>query len=148
MIRRGNFMESNVTDERDELTDGWPDEAGNAELAEFGRRLRKSRPELGDEAMARIRTAMSERARRLPARPIWRMLWKPAIAAMLLLGAGIWVEHGNRARVANNSLPTPAAAPRVHDQYVVSSTALPSAKLPSEPLLRMDDYRGLIGQAP
>ena len=68
-------------DERpDDLTEGWPDEPTNEELARFAEGLRASRPALSHEALGRVEAAMR---REMAARPKARRRRWATLAASL-----------------------------------------------------------------
>jgi hypothetical protein len=137
------------------LTEGWPDEAGNEELAEFAARIRSSRPALPRQAMARIERAMKQAMAAGPRRSSRR--W-PAIcayvlsaAAATLLAVGVYLHFrvaGHRPASPPGQAPPAARAKDraqaglVLDTYRVHFASLP-VRPPDRPLVRLEDYRTL-----
>ena len=121
----------------EDLTEGWPEEQGNRELAEFAGRLRAAVPEPTEESLARVRRAMGRELdrRRRVARWFGGAL---AAAAVVLLAAGVW-------RLARQDGPgegpTPAAG--VTDVFTVVPVR-PPAPEPPRGLVRLEDYRSLF----
>jgi len=133
-------------DTRKDLTDGWPDEPGNEELARFAAMLRSSRPAMAPEAMARVERAMKRglSARRARGGRRWSVYpaYVLSAAAAAVLAVGVYLQF----RVASPG-PPPADTARkapavVHDRYRVRFAPLPAAA-PDRALLDLDNYRSL-----
>lgn len=137
------------------LTEGWPDEPGNAELAKFAARIRSSRPALSRQAMARIgramRRAMDAKSRRSSRRWPTYPAYVLSAAAAALLAVGVYLYF--RAAWQRPSFPPEEAPPAarakegaqaggVLDTYRVRFASLPVSP-PDRPLLRLEDYRTL-----
>lgn len=136
-----------------DLTEGWPDEPGNEELAELARRLRSSRPALSNQAMARIAQAMRrEMTAHSPGggrRRLLRPAAAAAAAAVLAVGTHLHFRangppaappsdqttQGRRAGLA-------AGAAGAQDSYRVYF-ASPPAPPPDGPLLSLEEYKSL-----
>ena len=143
-------MPNDTRDLERDVTDGWPDEPGNEELARFAARVRSARPALSEEAMARVERAMlREMSPATGARRRRRTMCfgaALAAAAAALLGVGIYLY------VRPNGPPRPQGPPesphrrqhvaRVQDDYPVRFPSTP-VKPPDAPLLRLEDYRSL-----
>lgn len=137
----------------DDVTGGWPDDPRADELAGLGRSLRRNRPGLSPDAMARVRREMRREldaaapTRRLPLRP-----WLLRAAAAVLLAAGAWLAY--RAFSPAPS-PPPVAIPPANlhvpppdgDSYLVRLAPVPS-RAPARPLLPLEEYRPLFGDLP
>ena len=136
-------------DERpDDLTEGWPEEPTNEELARFAERLRAARPALSHEALGRVEAAMR---REMAARPKarrrrWATLAASLAAAVLLaLGVHLHLRPGKRVPVPTPTMVasrTPAAPTGARDSYTVRFAAPPAA-VPAGPLLSLLDYETL-----
>ena len=138
-------------DTRTDLTEGWPDEPGNEELARFAARLRSSQPALPPEATARIERAMGRAMSAEQARGARRRSAYPAsvlsAAAAGLLGVGVYLYF--RAAPSGSEMaraPAPgqrgAPAAAVHDRYRVRFAPLPPPA-PDRALLNLEDHRSL-----
>src|SRR5262249_25671568 len=117
-----------------DLTEGWPADPQNAELARFAEGLRAALPELPPAALARVGQKVRTELARQPARRRWL---RPAAAAVLLtLGVGgyvwLWPSPGEREESP------------VEDRYTVDLAA-PHAPLPSRPPpVRLEEHQSLF----
>lgn len=133
----------------DDLTEGWPVEAGNAELARFARQLREERPELSAAALDRVHDRLrAALAAPTPQRPPWRLWLGAGLAASVLIALGLSyteIFRSHQPRV-NPSAGTPASSPGVQDRYSVRF-AEPTPPASSDgSLLRLDDHQSLFNQ--
>lgn len=129
----------NDANEKDNLTEGWPEENGNEELAEFARQVRANLPELPPEAMQRVHGGMRLRTSRRPVY-FWRVLAGMAAAAAIGIGVGVWRFH------SRDPAPYPKP-PTVQDTYVIQLPA-PHVTVPDRPLLKLSDYASLLQTQP
>lgn len=125
----------NDANEKDNLTEGWPEENGNAELADFAQQVKANLPELPAEAMQRIHGRMRLQT---SIRPVyfWRVLAGMAAAAAIGIGVGVWCLY------SRDSAPHPKQ-PTVQDTYVIQLPA-PRVLVPDRPLLKLSDYASLL----
>lgn len=137
------------------LTEGWPDEDGNQELARFAVRVRSSRPALGEDAMARVHAAMRQEmadlSGPLPRRWVLGAASVAAAAAAVILVAGSYLGGLRHRQVSRPQAPLPVRAQGVQDTYPVC-LAIPPAVLPrpsppasppGRPLVSLDEYQPL-----
>ena len=136
---------------RDDLTDGWPDEPGNDELADFAARLRDSRPALSREALARVGAAMR---REMAPRPSRKRRWAfvaGGVAAVAVLAIGLWAHLRPVARppasppreVARPQPPREPAQPSPTVATYRVRLSVPPAEPPARPLLPLEQYETL-----
>ncbi len=119
-----------------DLTEGWPEDPQNEELARFATELQAALPALPAEALARVeQTIQGELQRR---RAPWRRWMHLAVAASVLLALGVggflWLRPA----------PEEHSAPRVEDRYTVK-LAPPVVPLPPQPpLVRLEEHQSLF----
>ena len=146
----------------DHLTEGWPDDPANADLAAFAREFRHARPSLSKPAMDRISRAFrSELHAPTPVRtPFFTYRrWAAAAAAGVVLAAGAWAawewqagqdrltvvtSGGNAGQIGG---PATSGSP-VRDTYLVSTAAVPRLAAPERPLVPLAEYGGLVNPNP
>ena len=135
-----------MTAEPNDLTDGWPDDPGNADLARFGADLRASLPALPDEALARVEQKLARERKAIRRRRA--VLVGVGIAAALLLSAAV----GWRLWSTSAPAPTPepprtakedAPAERVDDRMTVQF-APAQVETPERPLVPVERYQSLF----
>lgn len=121
-----------MKDRTDELTEGWPDEPGDEELAAFAGELRGAMSELPEAAMKRIESRMRWRMRR----GMWIRRAVGVAAAVAAVTGGYAVL-----RMRQPERPT-----LVRDVYTVTTMPVPVGETPSRPLVAVEEYAGLIGR--
>jgi hypothetical protein len=123
-----------------DLTDGWPDEAGNEELSSLGQELFADRPELSQIALDRIQVRM----RREMNRPWWSRRWRTvafSLVALIAIGTGAHqLIHCSKTHSGR-----PADAPTVQDRYDVTLPPT-SPKAPDKPLIDVERDKELFGK--
>lgn len=135
----------------DELTEGWPADPENDELARFAEELGASLPELPAAALARVE-------QRVGAAAAARLKWRArrvayavaALAAVALLAVALWrglfvapppapaPPHDPAPRQAQGDPPAP-----VHDISAIE-VAGPPPPPPAQPPLRLDAHQTLF----
>lgn len=99
---------------KSDLTEGWPQERGNEQLARFAESLRSALPELGPEAIARVQAAVRRAAADADATGprrrgrAWAVRGSLAAAACLMLAAGVWLAYAHRDRSLPGDVNPPA----------------------------------------
>ncbi len=128
-------MNEHMNNPNDFLTEGWPPEPGNPELARFAEQLRTVQPELPPESLERVEQRMREE--RAASARRWRrqrLVMGAGLAAAVLLAVGIYAF-----------LPRPQAQPpRIQDVYRVEFTAPPAPPPPQRSLVRIEEYQSLF----
>ena len=127
----------------DDLSEGWPADPENEELARFAEQLSASRPTLPTEALARVErgiqrelAASARGSRRAPLAGL-------AAAAVLLVGIGVYLLL-KPAAPPNRPVPVVEQQPAVHDRYNVELATPPPAVTPERSLVRLDAHRSLF----
>ena len=133
-----------------DLTEGWPDEPGKAEIEAFARDLQVRLPELPPVAMQRVGGQMHDelavqrwRKRRL------RVVASTVLAASLLIGVGIWrvIESADNMKPNSPAALAVRNVPTVRDQYRVPVMATPVVPSPdSRTLLPADEQKRIASQ--
>ena len=137
-----------MTREKENLTEGWPDEPGQGELAEFAEKLRADRPRLAPQALDNVAAALRREisAQQHARRNAW--LWF-SLAATVLLAAGLYSALRSvtppvvpkTEEIAQTLPPTPPT--QITDHYSVEFAPLQAAGAPQRPLLSTEKYRSL-----
>ncbi|MFB3894090.1 MAG: hypothetical protein ACE15C_18970 [Phycisphaerae bacterium] len=138
------MKEDSKLDRRD-LTEGWPQDEGNEDLANFAERLAAS-PGLPAGAVERIAGAM---AKEMQAHPrVVRAWWVRALrtglaaAAAVLLATGAYFTLRGGGTTEHGRPPVSHAA--VTDKYAVAYAGVPAPAAPQAPLIGTEPYRSLI----
>jgi len=129
--------------DRDDVTEGWPDEGGNAELAQFARNFARSIPQLSPQAIDRVHERMLQSRRRARAGGPWAgVLAGLSAAAAILLAIGLW----HAVATCRPAMPEPPVATQtpVQDTFTVAFTGLPSPKSPDRPLVNLGEVESLV----
>lgn len=127
----------------DDLTEGWPDEPGNAELARFAQELRSSRPALPEESLAWVGQTIQEELAARPRRPRRSLAYAGLAAGLLLVGLG-YLLFFRPAPPPGPVVEPPRRPERIEDRYPVELAAPPLPAPPERALVRLDDYRSLF----
>ncbi|MCI0459400.1 MAG: hypothetical protein L0Z62_20815 [Gemmataceae bacterium] len=118
------------------LTEGWPDDPQNEELARFATELQAALPALPPESLARVEQSIQAELKRRHAR--WRRWTRLAAAAAVLLALGVggflWMR----------STPEQRAEAPVEDRYRVELAAPVVPLPPQPPLVRLEEHKSLF----
>jgi hypothetical protein len=120
--------------QENDLTEGWPPDPQNEELARFAEELHAALPELPAESLAKVEQQLQAELAQQARRRMWARL---AVAASILLalGAGgyFWLRP-----------PAERHAARVDERFTVALAA-PQIPLPSQPpLVRLEEHQSLF----
>jgi len=132
------------------------------ELERFAQRFEAARPELSDEAMARIEGTLHREVRQVAARRNVRRLAVATVglAACVLVAIGLSsfprgndpVAKQNPAERERTEEPTPkqppAVAEMIEDRFEVAISIPHNTDTPSGPLVSLKRYQSLIGDTP
>jgi hypothetical protein len=126
-----------------DLTQGWPEDPGNDDLARLGQELFANRPELSQLALDRIQIRMRQEMNR----PWWQRRWRTVLiyivgAVALSLGAYGLINSSSR-HTARDTSGTPASRPAVQDRYEVTLPGT-SPKPPDKPVVDLGRYNDLF----
>jgi hypothetical protein len=124
----------NESEQRDDLTEGWPADPRNEELARFAGKLQAALPVLPPDALERVGQKVHAELARQARRRV-RLGLAAAASVLLALGVGgyVWLRPPPGER-------TPAP---VEDRYTVE-LAVPQAPLPPQPpLVRLEEHQSL-----
>jgi hypothetical protein len=126
-----------------DLTQEWPEDPANDDLARLSQELLANRPELSQLALDRIQIRM----RREMNRPWWQRRWRTVIGALFAavalsmgIGAVFMLSKHESPRYSGSG---PASAPAVRDRYEVTLPGS-SPKPPDKPLIDLGRYNDLI----
>jgi hypothetical protein len=129
-----------------DLSQDWPSDPANEDLARFGHDLFAIRPELSQLALDRIQIRMRQEMNR----PWWQHRWRSLLAAFvaiaaLSLGVHAWLASSKH-ESPHNTLSAKPEAPIVQDHFGIT---LPnsSPKPPDKPVVDLQKYNDLIGQS-
>lgn len=128
-----------MNDPPHDLTEGWPNDPENADLARFAEELQRSLPQLPDAALQRIERRLTHEADRLPRRR-WPWLRLGVVAAGILLLALAWTAPRLLVR-------PPGVAPSedwVVDSFPMELARPPAAIAPERPLVRLNENQSLF----
>jgi hypothetical protein len=129
----------------DDLTEGWPDDPQNAELARFARELAAARQELAPDAMARVEQRLQrELTARRPRRALFAIAAVAAAAVLLGVGAYLYLMPPATPVEPIPVVAQPVSADLVRDQYVIEFRAPPAAVQVERSLVRIDQHRSLF----
>jgi hypothetical protein len=127
-----------------DLTDAWPEEAGNEELARVGQELFADRPALPQIALDRIQVQMRREIGRVERARKWRRLVLGLLGCIAIaVGLWGWLHPRKTGTVGNNTAP--AEQPAVRDTFEVTLPPTPPNP-PEKPLVDLDRYKGLFGK--
>jgi hypothetical protein len=130
--------------DRADLTDAWPDDPANDDLARTAADLFAASPALPQIALDRIQVQMRAEMIRLDRLRLFRKLIFVTLAT-LALAAGVWLAVNRSRRAAPTSeKPQPAPA-SVHDRFQVTLPPT-SPKSPEKPLLDPAKDADLFGK--
>ena len=128
-----------------DLTDHWPDDPANDDLARLAQDLVSSRRELSTISLDRIHVRLRQEVVRVERRQTWM-----TIAAIFILAVAAFL--GARAFItARTSSPATTDAPPVRDSIPIQDqfqVTLPAAtpKTPQRPLIDLAPDRALFGE--
>jgi hypothetical protein len=119
--------------ERKELTEGWPADPQNEELARFAEEFQAGLPTLPAESLAKVERRLQEEVGRRARR---RRLAGLAMAAGILLAVGgyVWLRPA----------PLERAGAPVEDRFTVELAAPQPPLPPQPPLVRLDEHQSLF----
>jgi hypothetical protein len=124
------------------MTQDWPSDPDNDELAQLAEQLQGTPPALSADALTRVEQHINTALDRVERRQRWRhVAFGGSIAASMLLAVSGYV----RFRTGDITAPAPivTAAP-IDDRIIITvGTAQPSAS-DDKALVRLDEYRSLF----
>jgi hypothetical protein len=127
-----------------DLSQDWPSDPANEDLARLGQDLFASRPELSQLALDRIQIRMRQEMNR----PWWQHRWRTLLAsfvAAIALSLGIhgWISSSKSHDVLHHSGNEKVEVPPVQDRFNVT---LPntSPKPPDKPAIDLQQYNDLF----
>lgn len=136
-------MSEHVNEPHDHLTEGWPSEPDNPELAQFAEKLRAAQPELPPDSLDRVEQRMKDERTALARRMQKRRIFMGAgLAAAVVLSVGIYAFLPRQRPDAPGA--SPVTLRPVHDVYRVDFTAPPAPRPPQRPLVRVEEYQSLF----
>jgi hypothetical protein len=136
-------MSENSNEPNDNLTEGWPPEPGNPDLARFAEELRASQPQLPPESLEHVeRRIMEEGGAFARRRRLRRIAIGAGMAAAVVLSVALYAFLPRPRSDTSGNNPVTQASP-VRDVYRVDFTA-PPAPPPQSPLIRVEEYRSLF----
>lgn len=128
-----------------DLSQDWPGDPANEDLARLGQDLFANRPELSQLALDRIQIRMRQEMNR----PWWRRRWRTLLAAFtaivaLSLGVHAWLASSKHESPPHN-LNAKTETPPVQDHFGVT---LPntSPKPLDRPVVDLQKYNDLLGR--
>ena len=127
------------------LTEGWPPDPDNADLAHFAEQLRAARPEMSEDSLQRIGQAVrKEIVSRHARRKRWAVGLAAAAAAAVLITLALVRDSSPPAPPPSDGAAQTQAA-EVHDSCTVE-LAPPRAPAPERPPLQLEDHQSLFTQ--
>jgi hypothetical protein len=127
-----------------DMTQDWPRDPDNDELARLAEHLQNAPPALPTSALVRVEQRIHEEFDRIECRQRWRRVafgW--SIAASMLLAVSGYVQLRMRDADVSTPIAKQAVTP-IDDRIVITiGTSQPSAS-DEKALVRLDEYRSLF----
>lgn len=127
-----------------EITNDWPTDSQNEELARLADQMQCAIPSLSVDAMARIERRMRAELDRIERRQRWRNVgFGAGLAASILLAIGgyVFLRPDQTAPVALQPL---VKSTPLEEQITIAVSVPSRTPTPEKALVRLDEYRSLF----